>query len=71
MAYVNTTGSVQSSIVARVLAGAASITSVLRKRQVYLTTMRELNDLSDRELSDLGIHRAMLSEIAREAAYGK
>lgn len=70
MAYVNTTRAVQSSIVSRVLAGASSIIAVLRKRQTYLTTLRELSDLSDRELSDLGIHRAMLPEIAREAAYG-
>ena len=68
MAYVNTT--VQTSILTRVLAGTAGIVSVLRKRQTYLTTMRELNGLSDRDLADLGIHRSMLSEIAREAAYG-
>ena len=69
MAYVNTT--VQTSILTRVLAGTAGIVSVLRKRQTYLTTMRELNGLSDRDLADLGIHRSMLSEIAHEAAYGK
>ena len=69
MAYVNT--NVNSSLVSRVLAATAVITTVLRQRQVYLSTQRELNSLSNRDLSDLGIHRSMIAEIAREAAYGK
>ena len=69
MAYVNT--SIQSSVLSRISAATSGITAALRKRQVYLTTMRELNGLSDRDLSDLGIHRSMLTGIAREAAYGK
>lgn len=69
MAYVNT--SIQSSVLSRISAATSGIMAALRKRQVYLTTMRELNGLSDRDLSDLGIHRSMLNEIAREAAYGK
>jgi uncharacterized protein YjiS (DUF1127 family) len=36
-----------------------------------LGTLRELNSLSDRDMADLGIHRAMISEIAYEAAYGR
>lgn len=69
MAYVNT--SIQSSVLSRISAATSGMMAALRKRQVYLTTMRELNGLSDRDLSDLGIHRSMLNEIAREAAYGK
>jgi uncharacterized protein YjiS (DUF1127 family) len=69
MAYVNT--SIQSSVLSRISAATSGIMAALRKRQIYLTTMRELNGLSDRDLSDLGIHRSMLNEIAREAAYGK
>jgi uncharacterized protein YjiS (DUF1127 family) len=69
MAYVNT--NIQSSILSRISAATSNMMAALRKRQVYLTTMRELNGLSDRDLSDLGIHRSMLNEIAREAAYGK
>ncbi|WP_374431572.1 hypothetical protein [Tabrizicola sp.] len=30
-----------------------------------------MNSLSDRELSDLGISRLGITDIAREAAYGK
>lgn len=69
MAYVNTTAN--SSVLARVLAATAGITAALRKRQVYLSTQHELNSLSNRDLSDLGIHRSMIAEISREAAYGK
>jgi uncharacterized protein YjiS (DUF1127 family) len=41
------------------------------KRRIYRQTMRELNALSTRELTDLGISRSMISRIAMEAAYGK
>ncbi|MBC6408619.1 MAG: DUF1127 domain-containing protein [Rhodobacteraceae bacterium] len=34
----------------------------------YRTTLRELNTLSERELNDLGIARADIEGIAREAA---
>lgn len=42
-----------------------------QKRAVYNSTLRELEQLSGRDLADLGIARAMIPEIAREAAYGK
>lgn len=70
MAYVNATRSSQISLIQRVLAATSGITAALRQRQVYLSTLRELNSLSDRDLADLGIHRASLGEIAYEAAYG-
>lgn len=69
MAYVNT--NVNSSVLSRVVDAVSAITAVLHKRQVYLSTQRELNSLSNRDLSDLGIHRSMIAEIAREAAYGR
>jgi uncharacterized protein YjiS (DUF1127 family) len=31
----------------------------------------ELNNLTDRELNDLGISRFSIPELARESAYGK
>jgi len=34
----------------------------------YRTTLSELNALSDRELSDLGLNRSMLHSVARESA---
>ena len=43
----------------------------LARRAVYAQTLRELNSLSDRELADLGVHATQITDIAREAAYGK
>ncbi|WP_176518562.1 DUF1127 domain-containing protein [Rhodobacter maris] len=55
--------------------GFAQIVATLReglaRRKVYRQTLAELRSLSDRELSDLGMHRSMLTRIALEAAYGK
>ena len=41
------------------------------KRKIYTTTLRELESLSNRDLSDLGMNRSMIKQIAFEAAYGK
>ena len=46
----------------------ASVRQWLRQRRVYSETLAELRDLSDRELDDIGIRRADLRRIAREAA---
>lgn len=37
--------------------------------KTYRTTLEELQNLSDRELADLGIHRSTLRSIAYRAAY--
>lgn len=38
--------------------------------RLYRATLHELSSLTDRELSDLGIHRSMIHEIARDSVYG-
>ncbi len=40
------------------------------RRAVYLTTLRELQSLSNRDLDDLGISRHNIDEIAWAHAYG-
>ena len=42
----------------------------MARRSVYRQTMRELNELSDRDLSDLGMCRANIRSVAYEAAWG-
>ncbi|PIP97040.1 MAG: hypothetical protein COW75_08865 [Rhodobacterales bacterium CG18_big_fil_WC_8_21_14_2_50_71_9] len=39
-----------------------------RRRAAYLQTWRELDGLSDRELSDIGFSRCDIAQIARDAA---
>jgi uncharacterized protein YjiS (DUF1127 family) len=41
-----------------------------RERRAYWNVIRELSTYSDRELHDLGIDRADIEQIAREAARG-
>lgn len=38
---------------------------------VYRTTLTELQELTDRDLADLGINRSLIKSIAHEAAYDK
>lgn len=42
-----------------------------QRRAVYIRTLRELEQLSARDLADLGIARVMIPEIARKACYDK
>jgi uncharacterized protein YjiS (DUF1127 family) len=37
--------------------------------RAHRSTLRELAQLSDRELADIGIHRANIGTIAQDAAY--
>jgi uncharacterized protein YjiS (DUF1127 family) len=47
-----------------------SIRRYFRERRVYWETLRELSTYSDRELHDIGIDRADIEQIARQAAHG-
>lgn len=49
----------------------ATLSDKLAKRKVFLTTLSELQSLSNRDLADLGLSRSALRGIALEAAYGK
>lgn len=71
MAYVNTTRAANNGLADRVGAFVKMVAEAVQRRRVYKLTVRELNGLSSRELSDLGIHRSMITRIALEAAYGK
>ena len=71
MAYVNTSRAASLSLADRFPGFIASLKAALARRAVYAQTVRELNTLTDRELADLGIARASIPAVAREAAYGK
>lgn len=70
MAYVNTSRAATFSPADRFSGLLAQVKAAFARRAVFTQTLRELNALSDRELADLGIARADITTIAREAAYG-
>jgi uncharacterized protein YjiS (DUF1127 family) len=45
-------------------------TESLARRRKYKATLNELREMTDRDLADIGLHRALIQEVAREAAYG-
>ncbi len=71
MAYLNATRSARPGLLDRLVALATQIREAARRRAIYRQTLRELNALTNRELTDLGLNRTMLTRVAMEAAYGK
>lgn len=41
------------------------------RRRVFNETYEQLNQLSDRDLEDIGVSRLQIGDIARDAAYGR
>ena len=54
----------------RIVALRKNIAQAAAKRKVYRTTLAELENLTTRDLADLGIARTSIRAIAYEAAYG-
>jgi uncharacterized protein YjiS (DUF1127 family) len=71
MAYVNSTRATTVSLSDRFGSLVAGVKAALARRRVYDQTVRELAALSDRDLTDLGISRSVIAQVASEAAYGK
>lgn len=46
----------------------ARLKSAYARNRLYRQTQRELSLLSDRDLADLGMHRGMIDQVARDAA---
>ena len=63
------------SSAAPALSGLAARVEELRSRfakwRLYRRTFNELNALSDRELADLGLHRATLQSVAWHAVHDR
>ncbi len=71
MTVLTETFSAAPSFFGRLAVLRAKLVDAAAKRKVYRTTYAELDNLTSRELADLGIARTMIREIAYEAAYGK
>lgn len=69
MAYASASSAAPASAVGTGLL--ARLRDTLQRRKVYRQTVRELNALTTRELTDLGITRSMITRVALEAAYGR
>ena len=68
MAYVNSRAT-SAGLVDRLVSALTSVKEAIERRRLYTRTLDELNALTDRELADLGLSRAAVAEVAREAAY--
>ena len=71
MANVTTHGAMSFGLADRVGSFLRNLQDARRRYKVYRQTLAELSSLSERDLSDLGINRSMISSIALEAAYMK
>ena len=72
MAYVNSTLRVDALSLRDLIAHpVAALKLMAQRRRVYVQTVTELQALSDRDLADLGLHRSMISAVAKDAAYGR
>ncbi|MCQ0970803.1 DUF1127 domain-containing protein [Paracoccus sp. TK19116] len=60
----------QNGILGKVGAAFQRLQENRDRRAIYRRTVRELNDLTNRDLDDLGINRSMISSIAYDAAWG-
>ena len=70
MAYVNSR-SASLSISDRVSSVVKMVKDAVARRRLYTQTIAELSALSDRDLTDLGLSRSSIADVARVAAETK
>ena len=68
MAYLTEFGLKKSTLIDQITNFWDVVKTGFEKRRMYRRTIQELSSLSTRELSDLGIHRSMIRQIALEAS---
>lgn len=68
MAAFDTTPVRRSSLMANAFSFFARFNAALKEQAMYLKTVRELEQLSDRELSDIGLGRSDIHDAARATA---
>lgn len=71
MAFITETRTNGISLIQRLTNLRGNFTEARAQRKIYKTTVSELENLSGRELADLGLSRSSIKSIALEAAYGK
>ena len=70
MAFATEIHALNGDITHRIAATFKSAVARFACYRVYRNTVSELNELSTREMDDLGLSRSMIKRVALEAAYG-
>lgn len=71
MAYATSSRAVGVTLMDRLSSLVTELRAANARRALYSQTLRELNALSDRDLTDLGLSRSNVVEVALQAAYGR
>ncbi|MFW8635074.1 DUF1127 domain-containing protein [Cribrihabitans pelagius] len=71
MAYSTLSAPAASGFSLRLRTAVSGLAQTWRQRMEYKRTVNELRALSDRELSDIGLHRSAIRGIARTQVYGR
>ena len=69
MAYIAANTSA-AALDGRVTEFFSNVRQSIADRRLFARTVKELNELQDRELADLGIYRGDIRSIAQTAVYG-
>jgi uncharacterized protein YjiS (DUF1127 family) len=70
MTTVSVNSAARTGILARFADMMIRAKAAYTRYRIFRTTLAEMQELSDRELADLGLSRSMLRRSAYEAAYG-
>ena len=71
MAYIAANSNAVSGSQGRIAEFFVTVRQVLADRKLFNQTVKELNALDERELADLGMHRADIISIAHRSVYGE
>lgn len=70
MAQMSETRTHQAGLAIEISAGVHHLIQAVHDQIAYRATVRELSNLDDATLADLGIHRSGIRAEARKAVYG-
>ena len=70
MTYATDLRAARASSLDRTMSYRTDLRARIEKYNVYRSTLRELSQLNDRDLAELGLDRSMIRNVAMQAAYG-
>ncbi len=69
MAFVSDIRGFETTLISRMTSSARSLSAAYEARRMYVKTVRELQELDDRTLADLGLSRGEIQVAAYQAVY--